>query len=192
MKNLLILSFISVVLIASCGGSKKVTSSNFQFEEYKWGTTMTEIKERVESLPGFEVKYGSDSINTNFISYKTEIFDECEVTFSFTKASGLLYGVSLDWDKARKVDKELLAKEIFEALTEKYGPPQEKDESSRFSAYNSRYWWKKGDESLEFSSLILLSHPRVYYGNDKIYIQGEIESEDLKRKKINRDGAKRL
>lgn len=190
MKNLLILSFISVVLIASCGGSKQVDHSHFQFEDYKWGTAMTEIKERVKSLPGFEVKYGDDSIKAKRISYKTEIFDECEVTFSFTEISELLCGVSLDWDKARKVDKELLAKEILEALTEKYGAPQEKDKSSRFSVYNSRYWWKKGDESLTFSNL--LSHPQVYYGNHKISIQGKIESENLEREKVNRDGAKRL
>lgn len=190
-KRLSIAIGLIILFFASTNLSHSEQPQYFQFEDYKWGTSIDKVREQIKSkdtikddsymageLEGFDKEYGKS------ISYITKIFDKCSVRLCFTEKEKLLYAVNIIW-YPESVNMGILTEKVMQTLNEKYGKPTEIQKMRGYFEYR----WEKGDERLEYQNY---SSGMLKYENIRLSSQNEIEVDEKEKNKINSEDAIKL
>lgn len=133
----------NAIAIDSSGGS-----STYQFEDYKWGTPINEIKQLLKTKEKHWTKYKEDGIG-----YRDTIFNyNCEVYLSFTPKDRLLATIAIKWDNT------YIGSDLKKILTKKYG------KSFQDNKHIEEYVWdRKDQENLDVEELKkILENPPTY------------------------------
>lgn len=164
MKRLIsIVAFMILFLVAST--TIYATEVEPRFENYKWGSSLDEVKEIVTSK-GHRMLLQHPPSSLPSIIYSDRILcKEVTILFVFTPKTQKLCSINLNWEDATSVGRSLLR-----ILTEKYGEP------SRPNQFIEQHWWGLSIR-LEFG---FWETDLTYYSKKYIamYMQEESEIED--------------
>jgi len=143
--------FVVLCVLGAC-----VSAEAFEFEEYQWGSTMSQVEETARLLG----KKLLPSSGERFVSYVDTILDEdCRVVLEFTPRTKVLASIKISW-----VDKNV-GEDVKQLLVSKYG------EYVQPNVFVEEYYWYGGTQ---YDS-IMLNYD--YAGTQLVYFGGRFQQQ---------------